>query len=84
MRFQGTLNNLVLAFPDLNSILLQLLKRKTAEVLFNTLHIERWAFDVEMLKVSEVYACAECALNDLSFMFLRLRRCCRYHWEKFR
>ena len=39
--------------PDI-SILLQLLKRKTAEVLFNTLHIERWAFDVEMLKVSVV------------------------------
>jgi len=32
----------------------KLLKRKTAEVLFNTLHIERWAFDVEMLKVAEM------------------------------
>ena len=30
---------------------LQLLKRKTALKLFKTLHIERWAFDVEMLKV---------------------------------
>ena len=29
----------------------QLLKRKTALKLFKTLHIERWAFDVEMLKV---------------------------------
>ena len=33
------------------SFLSQLLKRKTALKLFNTLHIERWAFDVEMLKV---------------------------------
>ena len=30
---------------------LQLIKRKTAQILFKTLHIERWAFDVEMLKV---------------------------------
>jgi dolichyl-phosphate beta-glucosyltransferase len=29
----------------------KLIKRKTAEIIFNTLHIERWAFDVEMLKV---------------------------------
>ena len=27
------------------------MKRKTALKLFKTLHIERWAFDVEMLKV---------------------------------
>ena len=33
------------------SFLSQLLKRKTALKLFKTLHIERWAFDVEMLKV---------------------------------
>lgn len=32
----------------------KLLKRKTAEVIFNALHIERWAFDVEMLKVAEM------------------------------
>jgi len=32
----------------------KLLKRKSAEVLFTTLHIERWAFDVEMLKVAEM------------------------------
>jgi dolichyl-phosphate beta-glucosyltransferase len=27
----------------------KLFTRKTASVLFNTLHIERWAFDVELL-----------------------------------
>lgn len=32
----------------------KLLKRKTAQLIFNTLHIERWAFDVEMLKVAEM------------------------------
>jgi len=32
----------------------KLLKRKTAEMIFTTLHIERWAFDVEMLKVAEM------------------------------
>lgn len=32
----------------------KLLKRKTALKLFKTLHIERWAFDVEMLKVAEM------------------------------
>ena len=29
----------------------QLIKRNTARKIFKTLHIERWAFDVEMLKV---------------------------------
>jgi len=32
----------------------KLLKRKTAQLIFTTLHIERWAFDVEMLKVAEM------------------------------
>jgi len=32
----------------------KLLTRKSAQILFNTLHIERWAFDVEMLKISEM------------------------------
>jgi len=32
----------------------KLLKRKTAAIIFTTLHIERWAFDVEMLKVGEM------------------------------
>ena len=43
-----------------NSKSFQLLKRRTAEVLFNTLHIERWAFDVEMLKVNIMLATIEC------------------------
>jgi len=32
----------------------KLLKRKSAQIIFKTLHIERWAFDVEMLKVAEM------------------------------
>jgi len=32
----------------------KLMKRKTAQILFTTLHIERWAFDVEMLKITEM------------------------------
>jgi len=32
----------------------KLLKRKTALKIFKTLHIERWAFDVEMLKLAEM------------------------------
>jgi len=32
----------------------KLLKRNTAQIIFNSLHIERWAFDVEMLKVAEM------------------------------
>jgi len=32
----------------------KLIKRKTAQILFKTLHIERWAFDVEMLKIAEM------------------------------
>ena len=32
----------------------QLIKRKTARKVFKTLHIERWAFDVEMLKVKRI------------------------------
>ena len=35
---------------NLNNIF-QLLKRNTARKIFKTLHIERWAFDVEMLKL---------------------------------
>lgn len=32
----------------------KLIKRKTALKIFKTLHIERWAFDVEMLKLAEM------------------------------
>jgi len=32
----------------------KLIKRKTAQIVFKTLHIERWAFDVEMLKIAEM------------------------------
>jgi len=32
----------------------KLIKRKSAQILFKTLHIERWAFDVEMLKIAEM------------------------------
>jgi len=32
----------------------KLLKRKTAQILFHSLHIERWAFDVELLKMAEM------------------------------
>jgi len=32
----------------------KLLTRKTAQIIFKSLHIERWAFDVEMLKVAEM------------------------------
>jgi len=32
----------------------KLIKRKTAQILFKTLHIERWAFDVELLKIAEM------------------------------
>ena len=46
------------SFPNSKSF--QLLKRRTAEILFNTLHIERWAFDVEMLKVNIMLATIEC------------------------
>jgi len=32
----------------------KLLKRKTAQIVFKSLHIERWAFDVELLKMAEM------------------------------
>lgn len=32
----------------------KLLTRKSAQIIFKSLHIERWAFDVEMLKVAEM------------------------------
>jgi len=32
----------------------KLLTRKSAVIVFKTLHIERWAFDVEMLKIAEM------------------------------
>jgi dolichyl-phosphate beta-glucosyltransferase len=32
----------------------KLIKRRTGQILFKTLHIERWAFDVEMLKIAEM------------------------------
>ena len=30
------------------------MKRNTARKIFKTLHIERWAFDVELLKIAEM------------------------------
>jgi len=38
----------------------KLIKRNTARKIFNSLHIERWAFDVEMLKVVQ--------LSEFSFL----------------
>ena len=32
----------------------KLMTRETARVTFNTLHIERWAFDVELIKIAEL------------------------------
>jgi len=32
----------------------KLMTRETARVAFNTLHIERWAFDVELIKIAEL------------------------------
>ena len=51
MWVQGTDIALIMKYYLFISFLSQLLKRKTALKLFKTLHIERWAFDVEMLKV---------------------------------
>ena len=32
----------------------KLMTRETARVAFNSLHIERWAFDVELIKIAEI------------------------------